>query len=71
MKKYIIVLGIYIAVAIIVSAALRWYHWHTSPWRKVPSSAWEQIAAQMRVGKRQNPLDAIMVLADVDAWLRG
>ncbi len=47
------------------------YRWHTSPWRRVPTNAWEQIAAQMRAGRQLAPLDSVMILADVDAWLRG
>ena len=71
MKKCGIILTIYITVAVIVTASLRWYRWHTSPWRVVPSSVWEQVAEQIRAGKQQPPLDAVMILADLDAWLRG
>lgn len=70
-KRCITLLAIYITVSIIVTISLRWYRWHTSPWRKVPSHAWEQVAAQMRAGKRPTPLDSVMVLADLDAWLKG
>ena len=71
MKKRIAILIIYITVGIIMTISLRWYRWHTSPWRRVPTNVWEQLAAQMRAGKRLAPLDSAMVLADVDAWLRG
>ena len=68
MKKCGIILTIYIAVAVIVTASLRWYRWHTSPWRVLPSSVWEQIAKEMM---QPPPLDTVQILADVDAWLRG
>ena len=71
MKKCITALGIYITVAVIVTTSLRWYRWYTSPWRLIPSSVWEQIAEELRAGEQPTPLDAVQVLADVDAWLRG
>ncbi len=71
MKKYIVLVGIYTIVAIIVTVSLRWYRWCVSPWRQVPSNVWEQIAAQMRAGRQLAPLDSVMILADVDAWLMG
>ncbi len=70
-NKCIAILTIYIATSIIVTISLRWYRWHTSPWRKVPANVWEQIAAQMQAGRQLAPLDSAMILADVDAWLRG
>jgi hypothetical protein len=70
-NKCITILAIYIVTSIIVTISLRWYRWHASPWRKVPTNVWEQIAAQMRAGRQLAPLDSVMILADVDAWLRG
>ena len=70
-NKYIAVLTIYITVAAIMTISLRYYQWYISPWHRVPASVWDQIAAQMQVGERPNPLDSAMVLADLDAWLRG
>ncbi len=46
MKRIAVALFTYIAVSVIVTTALRYYQYHTSPWRRVPSSAWEQLAAQ-------------------------
>ncbi len=69
-NKCIAILTIYIATSIIVTISLRWYRWHTSPWRRVPTNAWEQLAAHLRAGKRPTPLDSVMILADVDAWLK-
>ena len=71
MKKLLTILTIYIATSIIVTISLRWYRWHTSPWCRVPTNVWEQLAAQMRAGRQLAPLDSVMILADVDAWLRG
>ena len=70
-KKYIAICSIYIATSIIVTISLRWYGWHTSLWCKVPTNVWEQLAAQMRGDRQLAPLDSTMILADVDAWLRG
>ena len=41
-------------------------------WGRVPDSAYEQIAAQMRDGGRPTvALDELQVLADVTGWLKG
>ncbi len=69
MKRLTVALFTYGVVAVIVTTALRYYQYHTSPWRRVPSSAWEQLAAQMRAGRRVGALDAVKALADLDAWL--
>ena len=71
MKTCAVALAVYVSVSVIMTALLRWRGWLISPWQRVPSSAWEQLAAQMRSGRDVGALDEVQVLADLDAWLRG
>lgn len=68
-KRIAVAITIYVTTSVIVTALLRWHAWRVSPWRRVPASTWEQLAAQMRHGAQPVALDATMVLADLDAWL--
>jgi hypothetical protein len=69
MKTCAAIVTVYVSVSVIMTALLRWHVERASPWRRVPASAWEQLAAQMRHGRRPAPLDATMVLADLAEWL--
>lgn len=65
MKKRIALVGLYLI------AGYLWYRYKqgNSFWSRVPLHQWDQIEAQLRYG-RQAPLDATLVLADVEAFFK-
>jgi hypothetical protein len=52
-------------------ACVRFVCWlqYRHTWGTIPESVWQQMAEQVRHGSTPPPMDELLVLADVQAWL--